>query len=239
MRYRTEILTWKFPGESLSDLSPTLIWHEPLSGVSLRMWVLETDSHWRCILIASGNWVMVAEGTGCFLGTIASLAKLLSFLPFLVHTRRTIFSTNLTIIQIKWDCVCKTLVKWTIWCKGNAQPMLAIIWPCVCVLSSSNMSGTLWPCQAPLSMEFSRQEYLSRLPFPTPGDLPNPGTEPSFLASLALAGGFFTTEPSGKSLNYHELSNLTHTLAQLCRRIALVFLLMLRHSVWEFPLSLN
>ena len=33
--------------------------------------------------------------------------------------------------------------------------------------------------QAPLSMEFSRQEYWSGLPFPSPGDLPNPGIEPS------------------------------------------------------------
>ena len=33
-------------------------------------------------------------------------------------------------------------------------------------------------CQAPLSMGFSRQEYWSGLPFPSPGDLPNPGTEP-------------------------------------------------------------
>jgi len=47
--------------------------------------------------------------------------------------------------------------------------------------------------QAPLSMEFSRQEYWSRLPFPTPGDLLNPGIEPLSLASPALAGGFFTT----------------------------------------------
>ena len=47
--------------------------------------------------------------------------------------------------------------------------------------------------QAPLSMEFSRQEYWSRLSFPTPGDLPYPGTEPESLASPALAGEFFTT----------------------------------------------
>ena len=44
--------------------------------------------------------------------------------------------------------------------------------------------------QAPLSMEFSRQEYWSRLPFPTPGDLPDPGMEP---ASPGLTGRFFTT----------------------------------------------
>ena len=46
---------------------------------------------------------------------------------------------------------------------------------------------------APLSMGFSKQEYWSELPFPTPGDLPNPGIEPTSLASLALASEFFTT----------------------------------------------
>ena len=51
--------------------------------------------------------------------------------------------------------------------------------------------------QAPLSMEFSRQEYWSGLPFPTPGYLPNPGIEPAYLASPTLAGGFFTTVPPG------------------------------------------
>ena len=47
--------------------------------------------------------------------------------------------------------------------------------------------------QAPPSIGFSRQEYWSGLPFPSPGDLPHPGTEPNFLASPTLAGGFFTT----------------------------------------------
>ena len=42
-------------------------------------------------------------------------------------------------------------------------------------------------------MEFSRQEYWSGLPFPTPGDLPDPGIEPASLPSPVLAGGFFTT----------------------------------------------
>ena len=42
-------------------------------------------------------------------------------------------------------------------------------------------------CQAPLSMEFSRQEYWSRLSFSTPGDLPNPGIEPASLVSPALS----------------------------------------------------
>ena len=51
--------------------------------------------------------------------------------------------------------------------------------------------------QAPLSMEFSRQEYWSGLPFPTPGDHPDPGIESLSLASPALAGGFFTIAPLG------------------------------------------
>ena len=75
---------------------------------------------------------------------------------------------------------------------------------CECVidvysLSHAPLFATLRTvaCQAPLSMGFSRQEYWSRLPFPSPGDLPNPGIEPT---SLALAGGFFTTGPSGKSV---------------------------------------
>ena len=54
---------------------------------------------------------------------------------------------------------------------------------------------TLWtvPHQAPLSMGFPRQEYWSGLPFPSPGDLPNPGIEPRSHKSLALAGGFLVS----------------------------------------------
>ena len=55
--------------------------------------------------------------------------------------------------------------------------------------------------QAPLSVGFPMQEYWSGLPFPSPEDIPNPGTEPvspAYQASPGLAGRFFTTEPSGK-----------------------------------------
>ena len=50
-------------------------------------------------------------------------------------------------------------------------------------------------CQDPLSVGFPRQEYCSRLPYLSPGHLPNQGIE---LTSPALVGGFFTTEPPGK-----------------------------------------
>ena len=54
---------------------------------------------------------------------------------------------------------------------------------------------TLWTAapQAPLSRGFSRQEYWNGSPCSPPGDLPDPGTEPASLMSLALAGEFFTT----------------------------------------------
>ena len=65
---------------------------------------------------------------------------------------------------------------------------------CCCVQSLSCIQFFVAPwtvaCQAPLSMDFSRQEYWSGLAVPSPGDLPDPGIEP---ASLASAGGFFTT----------------------------------------------
>ena len=59
------------------------------------------------------------------------------------------------------------------------------------MLSHVQLFATPWTVvhQASLSMRFLRQEYCSGLPFPSPGDLPNPGIEP---ASPALAGRFFT-----------------------------------------------
>ena len=59
---------------------------------------------------------------------------------------------------------------------------------------------TLWTAarQAPLSMGFSRQEYWSKLPFPSPGDLPDTEIEPTSPVSPALVGRSFTTETPGK-----------------------------------------
>ena len=68
----------------------------------------------------------------------------------------------------------------------------------VCVLthfSHVQLFATPWTVarQAPLSMGFSRREYWSGLPFPPPGDRPDPGIETVSLTSPTLAGGFFTT----------------------------------------------
>ena len=64
-------------------------------------------------------------------------------------------------------------------------------------LSRVQLFLTLWTVayQAPQSMEFSRQEYWSGLPFPSPGDLPNPGIEPG---SPALQADALLSEPPGK-----------------------------------------
>ena len=69
----------------------------------------------------------------------------------------------------------------------------------VCVHAQSLSDGwlftTLWTVarQAPLSMEFSRQEYWSALPFPPPGNISHPGIESTSPAALAWADRFFTT----------------------------------------------
>ena len=73
-----------------------------------------------------------------------------------------------------------------------------------CVLSRFSgvrLFAVMWAVarQAPLSMGFSRQEYWSGLPFPSLGDLPNPGVEPTSPVSPALQADSLPTEPPGKS----------------------------------------
>ena len=62
-------------------------------------------------------------------------------------------------------------------------------------MSDSFVTPLTVACQTPPSMCFSRQEYWSGLPFPSPGDLPDLDIEP---ATLALADRFFTTQPPRK-----------------------------------------
>ena len=67
------------------------------------------------------------------------------------------------------------------------------------LLSRVQLSVTPWTVahQASPSMGFSRQEYWNGLPFPSPGDLPDPGMEPG---SLALEADALTSEPPGKAI---------------------------------------
>ena len=89
--------------------------------------------------------------------------------------------------------------------------------------------------QAPLSMEFSRQEYWSGLPFPPPGDLPNPGIEP---ASPALESGFFITGRPGKSFGYIQVASNSPRLLKSWyspHSLALFMLLFSGKSTTSYP----
>ena len=96
-------------------------------------------------------------------------------------------------------------------CKSSM--MLKMLCVCVCVHIQSCLTlrpHGLWSTmvhynpQALLSMEFSRQEYWSGLPFPPPGNLPDPGIKPTSLASPALAGRFFTSSTTWEALKCYN-----------------------------------
>ena len=81
---------------------------------------------------------------------------------------------------------------------------------CAQSLCRVQLFATPWTVayQVPLSMEFPSQEYEGELPFPPPGDLPDPGIEPASFEPSALSDGFFSTEPLGKQIdeeNFHYL----------------------------------
>ena len=101
---------------------------------------------------------------------------------------------------------------------------------------------TLWTetCQAPLSMEFSRQEYWSGLPCPSPGDLPDPGIEPSTLTSPALASGFFTTSASPKGMEAQGTRGLSaYNNAELAGLLGASNQLSLIHSLTHSSVTLS
>ena len=94
--------------------------------------------------------------------------------------------------------------------------------------------------QAPLSMGFPRRKYWRRLLSPTPGDLSNPGIEP---AAPALAGRFFTPEPSGKPYNIDgftlisTLVNIFNTPSTLKQKVGELVQEKLMFVYWEILLS--
>ena len=91
---------------------------------------------------------------------------------------------GLQMSRMNYECICRCVY-------------MCVCMYCVCVFSHVQLFATRWTvaCQALLSLEVSRQEYWSGLPFPTTEDLSDPGIEPISLASPMLIGGFFTTAP--------------------------------------------
>ena len=106
---------------------------------------------------------------------------------------------------------------------------------CACVLTHSVVSDSVWPpwtvpCQAPLSMEFSRQEYWSGLLCPPLGDLTNPGIHPSLLHLLHWEAGSLPLAPPGKP---HTMPNTVHVYQQRLPVMVLISVMKIIHRATE------
>ena len=128
----------------------------------------------------------------------------------------------------------------------NFQRLFSIL-GCTCVQSFSHAQlfetpGTV-AHQAPLSMEFCRQENWSGFPFPTPRDLPYPGIEPGSFGSSALEGGFFTSVPPGKHIKYWLYSLCCTIYPCILFHILIIYilhpLLLYFSSHFPFPIGNN
>ena len=92
-----------------------------------------------------------------------------SILPWRIPRQRDWWAKSTGSQRVRHDCVTKEARMHNVCiCKSVKVKVFAPLCPTLC----NPMDCT---CQAPLPMEFSRQEYWSQLPFPSPGDLPNPG----------------------------------------------------------------
>ena len=118
-------------------------------------------------------------------------------------------------------------------------------WLCACsvALSCPTLCSPV-DCspQAPLFVEFFRQEYWNGLPFPPPGDLAYPGIELRSPSSLKLAGGFFSAEPPGKqaitSLVYPKVLHLeSGTREILTGDMNIQLYIIIAHMKMEWPCS--
>ena len=88
-------------------------------------------------------------------------------------------------------------------------------------------------------MEFSRQEYWSRLPFPTPGNFNNPKIKPT---SPALASRFFTTEPAGEStMEYYSAIKMNQRMPFAATRIdqEIIILSEVRKTMTQINISME
>ena len=114
------------------------------------------------------------------------------------------FGEDLNIFWRKWKPLGKSmwLIKTILYLEDISSSDVRYYHQVHAELLWSSDSAIPWSvaCQAPLSMGFSRQKYWSGLPCPSPGDLPDPRTEPAFLAIQADSS---LSEPPGKPRYYH------------------------------------
>ena len=112
-------------------------------------------------------------------------------------------------------------VHWASWVCG-------FMWVCVCAQSLSHVLLLATP-PGSSSMGFSRQGYWSGLPFPSPGDLPDPGIDPT---SPALPAGLFTTAPPGKPMCICSFQQIWEISSHYCFKCN--FYLLLLEVVLQF-----
>ena len=102
---------------------------------------------------------------------------------------------------------------------------------CVCAQSLNHVRpfAASWTMasQAPLSLEFSKQDFWNGVPFSPPGNLPYPGVKPASLASPSLTGRFFTASTTWEALSIVPL-HLKLALGLLVLEINLIFY---RHKI--------
>ena len=101
------------------------------------------------------------------------------FVPLSPHRPNSFLSNHLLLSILTTSCLVRmAIIKRSTnnTCWRGCEEKGALLHCCTWVLSHVRLFAIPWiiTCQAPLSMEFSRQEYLGGLPFPTPGDLPDP-----------------------------------------------------------------
>ena len=157
---------WVFPGGQNRHWWKTTVLAE--LGSTFRSPVGKVDIQIRSVLCQQGKrrWVLQVANCVCYMWLSKWNKMVLDF---------RIFQTNVVASEL-WLSLAK--------CANKPLQSCPTLW-----------TVTLWivACQAPLSLGFSRQEFWSGLPFPSPGDPSNLGIEPVSLVSPALAAGFFTT----------------------------------------------
>ena len=131
----------------------------------------------------------------------------------------------------------------------DAPPTWKILWSLLSMgvlscFSHVRLCATLWAVahQGPLSMEFSRQDYWSGLPCPPPGEFPDPGMEPAFLMSPALADRSFTSSATWEAhqeshllILYAEYEWFTYFISSNSTTNPLQYLLFQRRKPRDFP----
>ena len=184
-------MSWVFNGALISLCTVAVSQHMKILSVQ-KPWApfcCLSYCHWTCD-VGNGNSFYFSSSLICFLKWEDSSQE-----EFLTKNELWILLTYDDAkvgIVIIFSCISSS--------GSLALKLRILVSVCVCVrvraraLSCALFVTPQTVCgQAPLSMGFPRQEYWSGFPFPSPGDLPNPRTEPT---SSVLAGGFFTTSTS-------------------------------------------